>query len=97
MPFEKGKSGNENGRPLGAVGKSTQLMLDVKDVVLRVFQTMQEDTPENRDVNLLAWGRKNPGDFYKIASKLIPTQLNAEVKDSRIIIIPPNEKPKKIT
>ena len=96
MPFEEGQT-KTGGRTLGTPNKSTQLMLDVKDVVLRVFQTMQEDTDENKDITLLAWGRKNPGDFYKIAAKLIPTQLNAEVTENRIIIIPPNVKPKKIT
>lgn len=78
MPFEKGKSGNANGRAKGIPNKITKT---VKETVLAVFNDLQEDPK----ANLLSWGKDNPTDFYKIAAKLIPTELNASVE-----VIKPN-------
>jgi len=65
MPFEKG----EGGRPKGAVNKSTKL---VKEVFAEAFAELQED----EFTNLVTWGKDNPTEFYKLASKLIPMQLS---------------------
>lgn len=64
MPFKKGNSG----KPKGAVTKNSKL---VKDVFAEVFTMLQE----HETANLKTWGSKNPTDFYKLASKLIPIQL----------------------
>ena len=73
MPFEKGISGNPKGRQKGSENKLTKT---VKETVLAVFHEMQDDPK----VNLLAFGKSNPTEFYKIASKLIPTEVNANVE-----------------
>lgn len=75
MPRPKGtiKTG---GRIKGTLNKSTLLMISVKDTVLKAFNEMQDD-PE---VNIVEWGKKNPKDFYNIASKLIPTEVTSNVK-----------------
>jgi hypothetical protein len=91
MPFKKGDD-KIGGRKEGTPNKSTLLMMSVKDIVLAAFHDMQADPR----VNILAWGKENPTDFYKIAAKLIPQQINAEVLDKRIIVLPPSEKPKKL-
>lgn len=64
MAFKEG----EGGRPKGATNKTTKL---VKEVFADAFNTLQDDP----DVKLSAWGKKNPTEFYKLASKLIPVQL----------------------
>jgi hypothetical protein len=56
------------GRPKGAVNKTTSI---VKEVFADVFASLQED----KTANLRAWAKKNPTEFYKLASKLIPLQV----------------------
>ena len=67
--FKKGNAG----KPKGAINK---LNRTVKETVLAVFNDMQQDPK----ANLLAWGTDNPTEFYKIAAKLIPTEVNANVE-----------------
>lgn len=67
-PFEKGNPG----KPAGAVNKTTKL---VKEVFAEAFAELQNDP----SVKLVVWGKENPTEFYKLASKLIPTDLNANV------------------
>lgn len=76
MPFEKGKSGNKDGRPKGSENALTKQMKTVKETVLSVFHDLQED----KKANLKEWGKQNPTEFYKIAAKLIPTEINANVE-----------------
>ena len=72
MGFEKGH------QKMGGKVKGTQnkLTRTVKETVLAVFDDLQADPK----ANLLAWGKDNPTEFYKIAAKLIPTELNANVE-----------------
>jgi hypothetical protein len=67
--FKKGNAG----KPKGAINK---LNRTVKETVLAVFNDLQQDPK----ANLLAWGTDNPTEFYKIAAKLIPTEVNANVQ-----------------
>lgn len=60
------------GRPKGA---KNRLTISVKDAVLDAFNKMQE----SEEHNIVTWGKANPTDFYKIASKLIPTDVQAEI------------------
>ena len=89
MPFEKGISGNPKGRQKGSENKLTKT---VKETVLAVLHEMQDDPK----VNLLAFGKSNPTEFYKIASKLIPTEVKAQVEVSGVksILIEPASKAK---
>lgn len=68
MPFEKGISGNPNGKPTGTLNKITKT---VKETVLAVFNEIQEDPK----VKLLQFAKDYPKEFYAIAAKLIPTEL----------------------
>jgi len=63
------------GRQEGSVNKFTKT---VKDVFNEAFVVMQSKPV----VNLIEWGEKNPTDFYKLASKLIPAavEMKAEVE-----------------
>lgn len=75
--FDKGKSGNPNGKPKGAVNKFTAT---VKDVFTNVFTELQEDS----EVNLKSWGKNNPTDFYKLCAKLIPTAVDVTSKGDKL-------------
>jgi hypothetical protein len=74
--FEKGHK-KLGGKVKGTPNKITRT---VKETVLAVFNDLQSD-PKN---NLLEFGKKYPRDFYQIAAKLIPTELNAKVEEIKI-------------
>jgi hypothetical protein len=61
---------NIHGRPKGAKNKTT---LPAKEALEAAFEGMG-GVPR-----LLAWGNDNPGEFYKLWSKLIPTNVKAEI------------------
>lgn len=69
IPF---KAGNP-GRPPGVQNK---LSRTVKETVLAVFNELQNDP----DANLTTWAKSEPTEFYRIASKLIPTELTGSIK-----------------
>lgn len=71
-PFEAGNPG----RPKGALNKSTKT---VKAVFAEVFESLQE---EGNPASLREWAKQEPTEFYKLASKLIPTQLDATVNQN---------------
>jgi hypothetical protein len=54
------------GRPKGSLNKFTRAF---KDAVLLCFQSIGGDPAFAR------WAKKNPGEFYKIAARLIPTEV----------------------
>lgn len=56
------------GRPKGVPNKITQ---SVRERFVEAFDKLQHDD----DVNLVAWAKNNPDDFYKLASKLIPLDV----------------------
>lgn len=62
--FKKGAPG----KPKGAINKTTKL---VKEVFAEAFNQLQSDP----NVKLSEWGKRNPTEFYKLASKLIPIQI----------------------
>lgn len=61
------------GRPKGIPNK---LSRTVRETVLEVFNKLQDD-PAN---NLEAFAINEPVEFYRIAAKLIPTEVNAKVE-----------------
>lgn len=62
MPFTKGNGG----RPRGAKNKTT---LAFKEAVMRAFSGIGGDKA------FQTWAKANQTEFYKIASKLIPTEV----------------------
>jgi hypothetical protein len=84
MGFEKGKPRPANaGRKEGSTNKLTKT---VKEKVLEVFNELQEDPT----ANMLSWAKEEPTEFYKIAAKLIPADINAKVEGKIIEVITPN-------
>lgn len=72
MPIgKKGFDKGNPGKPKGAVTKATKL---VKEVFAEAFTDLQNDPA----AKLAVWGKNNPTEFYKLASKLIPIQLGSD-------------------
>lgn len=69
-PFPKGNSGRPKGTP-------NKFPSTVKETVLRVFNKLQE---EGGEASLDKWAEKEPTEFYRMAAKLIPTELTGSVK-----------------
>lgn len=65
--FQKGNAG----KPKGAQNKLTKT---VREAVELAFNQMQEDP--TKKYSLITWGKENPKDFYAIAAKLIPVQMD---------------------
>jgi hypothetical protein len=66
-------------RPAGAGRKKGQvatLTKTVKEAFEIAFNALQND----KEVRLDIWGKENPTEFYKLASKLIPADVNATLK-----------------
>lgn len=61
------------GRPKGTPNKLTKT---VKEAFEIAFQDLQNEP----GAKLSDWAKGNPTDFYRIASKLIPNELNATIK-----------------
>lgn len=57
----------------------------VKETVLAVFNELQSDPK----VKLSAWAKNEPTEFYKIAAKLIPTEVTGTLKT--VITVTDNE------
>jgi hypothetical protein len=74
MPKGKKYGGRIKGTP-------NKFTATVKQVFAEAFGMMQGDP----DVNLYEWGRQNPTDFYKLASKLIPIQAEVTGTDGDAI------------
>lgn len=68
-PFASGNPG----RPLGVQNK---LSKTVRDTVLEVFNKLQGDP----DHSLEKFAKDDHAEFYKIAAKLIPTELTGSIK-----------------
>jgi len=79
MPRPKFAPGNA-GKPKGAKNKLTKT---VKERVLDTFNTLQK----HKTASLIAWAKQNPTEFYKIAAKLIPTEIDATVTASTIKVV----------
>ncbi len=71
--FEKGNTG----RPKGAQNKLTKT---VKETVMAVFEDLQTDPK----ANLLTWAKDNATEFYKIASKLIPSEVEVRANELKL-------------
>lgn len=63
------------GRKKGTPNKITQ---SVREGYEKVFHALQRN--EDAKHTLLNWAQKNPTEFYRLASKLIPLQVQGEME-----------------
>ena len=70
MPKQLFQPGNKAAKNRGP-NKITREIKTVKATVLEAFHELQK----HPKANLVAWGEKNPSQFYQVAAKLIPTEV----------------------
>lgn len=70
----KGKK--TGGRVKGSINESTKQFKTVKEIVLSTFMKREE----NKETSLEAFANEYPKEFYAIAAKLIPSEVNANVE-----------------
>ena len=80
MPFEEGNPG----RPKGATGKLNKTFKELLLVVLNEVQSHPTS-------NLQTFAEENPKEFYQIAGRLIPTEVNAVIENKVINVIAPDD------
>ena len=56
-------------------GSPNKLTKSVKEAFEIAFNELQGDS----EANLANWAKENPTEFYKLAAKLIPTSVNADL------------------
>jgi hypothetical protein len=78
--FKKGNPGRPKGTP-------NVLTRTVKEAVLDAFNELRGD----RKANLVAWGKKNPGAFYQVAARLIPTEIKGGFDKIKLEIVRTND------
>ena len=76
MAFKKGKSG----KPKGSHNKLTK---SVKEAFEIAFNELQSD----KNANLATWAKENTTDFYRLAAKLIPTDIKADIESKSDLLI----------
>jgi len=82
MPFEKGRT-KTGGRQLNTPNRLTGAF---REAVHAVYNGL------GGHAAFLRWAIENPSDFYKIAARLIPTEIHhKEDNNIRVIIAPINE------
>lgn len=89
--METPKKSENNGRftkgnPGKPKGATSHLTRTVKETVLAVFNDLQSDPK----ANLQSFAKKYPRDFYQIAAKLIPTEINAKLSKVTVEIVRTN-------
>jgi hypothetical protein len=70
----KPKRPKTGGRQKGTPNKAT---VQIKDAMLSVFADLQAESGSENG-HFLDWARGSPTDFYRLATKLLPTQVTGE-------------------
>lgn len=66
------------GRPKGSKNKTTTVM---KDAMLAVYDDLQAKSGKEHG-HFIAWAEDNETEFYKLAAKLLPLQVEASIDAS---------------
>jgi hypothetical protein len=64
-------------------GTPNRVTRAIREHFAEAFELLQED----KTVNLISWAKANPTEFYRLASKLIPLQLETETQQAPQTII----------
>lgn len=70
------------GRRKGVPNKTTALM---KDAITAVYADLQKTTGQEHG-HFLNWAKETPTEFYKLAAKLIPIQVNGSGDEGEHVV-----------
>lgn len=71
------------GRVAGTPNKTT---VAVKDAMEHVYATLQKDSGKTHG-HFTEWAEGNPTEFYKLYAKLLPKEIDANVKGRLVVVI----------
>lgn len=80
QPGQKGFKKGEGGRKKGAKNKLTNT---VKSVFEEVFHDLQSDPK----AKLSAWAKTNTTEFYKLAARIMPTEIEGDISITAIKVV----------
>jgi len=69
----------EKGKPGRKPGGMNRLNRTVKEAFEHAFHALQENKYNIPGISLEDWAMKNPTEFYRMATKLIPTKLEGNL------------------
>ena len=75
-----------SGRAKGTPSKVTRTVKDIIASVVNELQSMDGDVPKHPGAHMLNWAIHEPGEFYKVAARLIPTELSGGVSHTIQIV-----------
>lgn len=64
-------------------GSPNKLTKSVKEAFEIAFNELQSD----KNANLATWAKENTTDFYRLAAKLIPTDIKADIESKSDLLI----------
>lgn len=72
------------GRPKGVPNKFTQ---KVREAFERAFDALQQDVDNPAtSARLEEWAKRNPTEFYKLAQRFVPAEVNAHVQGALTVV-----------
>ena len=86
MPFNK-ESASKAGKKSKRTGVQNVHTTAFKDLIMNAYLALEKDPK----YGIVKWAKENQTEFYKIASKLIPVQVTANVNEVKQIIFTPHE------
>lgn len=84
MAFKEGRK-KTGGREKGTTNKITKAFKDILTETIHALEDNSKNKEEDPKTGLLAFAKKNPKEFYRIASKLVPQEMAAELTGEVII------------
>lgn len=83
---------NRLGRPKGSPNKVTKAVKETFLDVFNAIQALPEHDPYSK-AKLINWAKENPEKFYPLATKLIPTEIDASVEHAHYVMRSPEISP----
>lgn len=76
--FEKGHE-KTGGRQKGAKNKVAKAFKEILIETIHALEDNSDKKEEDPKTGLMAFAKKHPKDFYRIATKLVPQEMSAEI------------------
>ena len=76
------ESGAKNGKKTSRKNIPNKVTKAFKDILVETIHTLEDNSGNGEDeakTGLLAFAKKNPKEFYRIASKLVPQDMVGEL------------------